>query len=228
MMETVLITGVSRGIGLGLARQFLERGFRVIGTYRGGPSSELVKLAGSANLSLVEVELTDESAIATLSASLANQPIDILINNAGVLGPENQSLAALDVAGWLHTFAVNSIAPLLVSRALLPNLALSANPRIATLSSQMGSLASTGTGMYAYRSSKAAVNKVMQTLSVELQEQGISVCLFHPGWVKTDMGGPNAEITVRTSAAGIADQISRLSMEDTGKFLTWDGEPLAW
>lgn len=228
MMETVLITGASRGIGLGLARQFLERGFRVIGTYRGSPSSELIKLSGSANLSLVEVELTDESAVAKLSASLAKQPIDILINNAGVLGPENQSLAALDVQGWLHTFAVNSIAPLLVSRALLPNLALSAHPRIATLSSQMGSLASTGTGMFAYRSSKAAVNKVMQVLSVELQEQGISVCLFHPGWVKTDMGGPNADISVRTSAAGIADQICRLSMDDTGKFLTWDGEQLDW
>jgi len=227
-METVLITGASRGIGLGLARQFLERGFRVIGTYRGSPSAELVTLSASANLSLVEVELTDEVAIAKLSASLANQPIDILINNAGVLGPENQSLAALDVEGWLHTFAVNSIAPLLVSRALLPNLALSAHPRIATLSSQMGSLASQGTGMFAYRSSKAAVNKVMQVLSVELQEQGISVCLFHPGWVKTDMGGPNAEITVRTSAAGIADQVCRLSMEDTGKFFTWDGEQLAW
>jgi NAD(P)-dependent dehydrogenase (short-subunit alcohol dehydrogenase family) len=227
-METVLITGASRGIGLELTRQFLHSGCNVISTYRTSPSSELSSLSSAGSLTLFDLEVTDSGSIAELANSLANAGIDILINNAGVIGPDAQALETVELDDWLHTFAVNAISPLLVSRALLGNLKKSSNPRIITISSQMGSLNRNGTGMYAYRSSKAAVNKVMQVLALELKTLGIIVCPIHPGWVKTDMGGPDADISVSESAAGIVDLVSKLTMKQSGKFFTWQGEEHPW
>ena len=227
-METVLITGASRGIGLELARQFLHLGFEVIATYRGSPSSALVSLSSSSSLTLVELEVTDNCSIKALKDVLVNTDIDILINNAGVIGPEEQSLEAIELDEWLHTFSVNAISPLMLSRALLANLKRTSNPRIITISSQMGALSRESTGMYAYRSSKAAVNKVMQVLALELKADGIIVCPIHPGWVKTDMGGQQAEISAAESASGIVDLVRKLSLGASGKFLTWQGEEHAW
>ena len=227
-METVLITGASRGIGLELCQQFLNCGFNVLATYRGSPSSALQTLAEAEQLTLYALEVLDQNSIDSLSAALREQPIDILINNAGVLGPDKQELDGLDVKGWLDTFAVNSIAPLTVSMALLENLKQADNARIITITSQMGSLNRQSTGKYAYRSSKAAANKVMQVLALELREFGITVCPVHPGWVKTDMGGEDADITVQTSAGGICELATQLTLERSGQFLTWEGNIHAW
>lgn len=227
-METVLITGASRGIGLELCQQFLNRGFNVLATYRGSSSTDLQALAEAERLSLYELEVLDQGSIDSLSAALHNQPIDILINNAGVLGPDKQELDGLDVKGWLDTFAVNSIAPLTISMALLENLKQASNGRIITITSQMGSLNRQSTGKYAYRSSKAAANKVMQVLSLELREFGITVCPVHPGWVKTDMGGEGADITAQASASGICELAAQLTLEQSGQFLTWQGTIHAW
>lgn len=227
-METVLITGASRGIGLELARQFLALGYRVIATYRGQPSAQLSRLLSNTSLSLHELEVTNETAIRRLAATLSNTTIDILINNAGVIGAADQSLDAIDSQEWLNTFAVNSIAPLMVSRAFLTHIEASPNPRIITVSSQMGALNSNSLGMYAYRSSKAAVNKVMQVLANELKPKGIIVCPIHPGWVKTDMGGDNADITVDESASGIIKLSRGLTLERSGTFYTWQGEEHVW
>tara|TARA_Y100000592_G_scaffold95396_1_gene161829 strand:+ start:478 stop:1194 length:717 start_codon:yes stop_codon:yes gene_type:complete len=227
-VETVLITGASRGIGLELTRQFLEQGYNVVSTYRNRASPELTALSKSASLNLYSLEVTDINSIAELANALSNLSIDVLINNAGVIGPDEQALETIELDGWMHTFAVNTIAPVMVSRALLGSLKKSSNPRIIAVSSQMGALSRQSTGMYAYRSSKAALNKAMQVLALELSDSGIIVCPIHPGWVKTDMGGPNADISVSQSAQGITNLVRNLKMKQSGKFLTWQGEEHAW
>lgn len=227
-METVLITGAARGIGLELTRQFLDLGYKVISTYRNQPSTALVELAESSNLSLVELEVTDSQAIENVASTLSDTPIDILINNAGVIGPDSQSRDTVEAEQWMHTLAVNTIAPLMISRAFIPQLKLSINPRIVTISSQMGLLSRNSTGMYAYRSSKAAINKVMQVLAVELKPEGIAVCPIHPGWVQTDMGGQSADISPQESATGIVKFARGLTMSQSGKFFTWEGEEQDW
>lgn len=227
-METVFITGASRGIGLELARQFLALGYQVIATYRNQPTQELKNLLTNQNLSLFELEVTSESSIQALVDSLNGRSIDILVNNAGIIGADDQAFETMDSKLWLNTFAVNSVAPLMISRALLSSLEKSETPRIITISSQMGSLSRESLGMYAYRSSKAAVNKVMQVLALELKEKGITVCPVHPGWVQTDMGGEQADISVVESAGGIVRLIQRITIEESGKFFTWEGTEHPW
>ncbi|TEW52847.1 SDR family oxidoreductase [Psychromonas algicola] len=227
-METVLITGASRGIGLELTKQFLDLNYKVISTYRVKPSLALDTLTSNKNLTLIELEVTNEDSISNLSRTLSGITIDILINNAGVIGPEQQSMAEIKQQDWLNTFATNSIAPLMVSHAVLPSIQAASKPRILTISSLMGSINSDSVGMYAYRSSKAAVNKVMKILSVELKDQGIAVCLIHPGWVQTDMGGQQADISVEESATGILEIACNLTMSQSGHFLTWQGNKLDW
>lgn len=227
-METVLITGSSRGIGLALTAQFLKQGHNVISTYRGQPSTQLSSLLSNKTLTLIELEVTDSHSIAALASELADTKIDILINNAGIIGPKEQSLEAIDPQEWMDTFAINTIAPLMVSRALLKQLKRSSAPRIITVSSQLGSLHLQGTDRLAYRTSKAAVNKMMQILALELKRDRITVCPIHPGWVKTDMGGDAADISVEECASGIVKLALGLTLEQTGKFLTWQGQEHAW
>lgn len=227
-METVLITGASRGIGLELSRQYAVRGDKVVATFRGTPSAALQSIANESNLVMCELEVTDADSIATLAETLANETLDIVINNAGIIGPERQNFKTINADEWLATFAVNTIAPFMLSRALLDNLRHADNPRLITVSSSMGALNEPGVGMYAYRSSKAALNKVMQLLAVELNRFEITVCPIDPGWVKTDMGGPQAALAVEESVAGIIKVISSLSFSDSGKFFTWEGEVRTW
>ncbi|MDD1793749.1 SDR family oxidoreductase [Enterovibrio makurazakiensis] len=228
-MNTVLITGAARGIGLELVKQFLESGSQVFATYRGNtPPASLTDLLSTNRLSLRPLEVTDQNSIDALTALLEGISIDIIINNAGIIGPQDQSYHNMDVKGWLETFEINTVAPLMVTNALLPNLAMSDSPRVITISSQMGSLEREAKGMIAYRSSKAAVNKVMQVLALELKEQNITVCPVHPGWVKTDMGGDNADISVQESARGILKLARNITIADTGKFFTWEGTEHPW
>jgi NAD(P)-dependent dehydrogenase (short-subunit alcohol dehydrogenase family) len=168
--------------------------------------------------------------VSALAEKLADSTIDILINNAGMGGPgfENQTLLAMDYDGWAETFAVNTMAPLRMLQAFLPNLKQSEAGKTATVTSQMGAMALDMTVAYAYCSSKAAVNKVMKLASVELVKDGISTCLLHPGWVQTDMGGPGADITAQESASGIINVIDGLNIENTGSFWKWNGEEHAW
>ena len=227
-METVLITGASRGIGLELTKKFLDLKYNVISTYRVKPSRELEALLKYESLSIVELEVTDEVSISHFKNHLLGIQVDILINNAGVKGADDQSMEEITQKDWLNTFAINSIAPLMISRAVLNNMENSARPRIITISSQMGALQSDSIGLYAYRSSKAAVNKVMKVLALELKDKSVAVCLIHPGWVATDMGGENADISAIDSASGIAKIAQELTMDDTGKFFTWEGNEHPW
>ncbi|WP_062269359.1 SDR family oxidoreductase [Endozoicomonas arenosclerae] len=228
-METVFITGANRGIGLELSRQFLASGRNVIAACRdANQATELRELAPSPQLELVDLEVTSQESLSQLAAKLDEKTIDIVINNAGVFGPFDTAVGFNDVQGWLDTFSVNTIAPMQVTSALLPNLKASDRPKVITVSSQMGSLHREEQGALAYRTSKAAVNKAMQILSMELDEHDIIVCPVHPGWVQTDMGGSEADITVAESVSGLIQVIDSLKKEDSGKFLTWKGEEHPW
>jgi NAD(P)-dependent dehydrogenase (short-subunit alcohol dehydrogenase family) len=167
--------------------------------------------------------------VAEFCARVGTDTVDVLINNAGIMGGDKQDFSNMDYAAWLHTLNVNTLGPFRLSAALLPNLKQARRPRIVTLSSQMGAFGlQMGTGSYAYRSSKSAVSKVMQVLAVELKGDGIIVIPVHPGWVQTDMGGARAAIPASKSAEGLCKLIDNLTMEHSGRFWKWDGTEHAW
>lgn len=139
-----------------------------------------------------------------------------------------QDLETLDFERWEHEFRVNTMGPMRLALGLLGNLRKGRDPRIVTISSQMGSMARPRGGAYAYRSTKAALNKAMQGLALDLADDGICVVVMHPGWVRTDMGGSGADITVEESANGIFSVVTGLKAADTGRFLKWDGSEHDW
>ena len=225
-MTTILITGANRGIGLELARQFASDNDKVLACCRNPQeASDLKALEG---IEVFQLDVTDGASVKALKADLGDTPIDILINNAGIMGGEHQSLTDMDYDSWAQAFLVNTISPFRVSISLLGNLRLSSNPKLVTITSQMGMLSRRSTGSYAYRSSKAAANKVFQVMAAELEVDGIIVCPVHPGWVRTDMGGPAASIGVEESAAGLVKVIAGLTIEESGRFFQYDGEELPW
>jgi len=230
-MATILITGANRGIGLALAEAFVGRGDRVIATVRKPEHLEGLAALMARAPDLIEVhrlEVTDRASIAALAERLAGRPIDVLINNAGIYGPERQSSLDMDFDGWLEVLKVNTLAPLAVAQALLPNLRLGSHPRILTVSSGMGSMAFHKSDAVAYRSSKAAVNKAMQCLATDLKGEGIAVGVCHPGWVKTDMGGAHADISPEMSATGLTRIVDRMNLSHAPEFLAWDGATIPW
>ncbi|MDC7785332.1 SDR family oxidoreductase [Rhodoplanes sp. TEM] len=229
-MTTFLITGASRGIGLGLVERLAARGDRVLACARDPAAPDLAALAGrhSDLITPHRLDVGDPDSVATLAAALDGQPIDVLINNAGIRGPDRQSALDMDFDGFAQALAINTLAPLRVAQALLPNLRRGERPRIVTVSSIMGQLTGGGAGDVAYRTSKAAVNKVMQGLAAELRPAGVTVVVVHPGWVKTDMGGKGAALTVAQSTRGLVALIDALTVEQTGGFYNHDGQPLEW
>jgi len=228
-METVLITGANRGIGLALTRRFARGGYKVIACCRRPESaSTLNEMGSSEHVSVCRLDVADEKSVSDLSDLLGTQTIDILINNAGVFGGDKQDLDNMDYAAWRDAMEVNTFAPLRVISALRRKLAGSPRPRVLTISSQMGSLTRKSKGSLVYRSSKAAVNKVMQVLALELQDEGIITCPVHPGWVRTEMGGSSADISPEESADGIFNLVQTLTMDHSGRFWTWNGQEHPW
>ena len=226
-MPTVLITGANRGIGLELAKQYAGDGWSVIATARDPKNADgLNALKG--DLRVEGLEVTDEKQIATLAKKLKGTAIDVLLNNAGML-TGYEPFGETDTASWLQTLHVNSIAPLKLTEALVEHVASSRQKKVASITSGMGSIGShASTGAYAYRSSKAALNMVMVTAANELRSRGISVAVISPGWVKTDMGGANATLDVKQSAAGIRKVIDKLNVGISGQFFNYSGENLPW
>jgi short-subunit dehydrogenase len=161
-----------------------------------------------------------------VSRKLEAEPIDVLINNAGIGGPDEQSATSMDFEGLEEAFRVNTMAPLRVATAFLPNVK-AAKGKIVTLSSQMGSNGASPDNL-AYRASKQAVNRLMRGLASELKPQGIPVLIVHPGWVKTDMGGEGAQLSPEESATQLLKLIDKFDIVSTGKFLAWNGKELAW
>lgn len=228
-METVLITGANRGIGLALSRRFVDGGYRVVACCRNPMTAEALNaLSGRGPISVNQLDVADDKSVSDLCSSLGRQVIDVLINNAGVMGGDRQGVTDMDYAAWRDAMEVNTFAPFRMTAALRDNLARAARPRVITISSQMGALSRKSKGSFAYRSSKAAVNKVMQVLALELQGEGVIACPVHPGWVRTDMGGGDADISVDESAAGIFNLVQKLTMNHSGRFWTWKGEEHPW
>ena len=233
LMTTILITGANRGIGLELTRRYLAAGNNVIATCRNPEESSLLtglrdQTQPAGQLECAKLEVTSADDVNQLTTTLTGRAIDVLINNAGVMGGDRQSLEDMDYDAWLNAFAINTIAPFRLIAALRENLRRAEHPRVITVSSQMGALSRTSKGSFAYRSSKAAVNKVMQVLALELEADGIICCPVHPGWVRTDMGGPQADISVEESAAGLIELIEGLTQSDSGRFWTYNGEEHSW
>jgi len=230
-MPSVLITGANRGIGLELVRSFAKDGWRVhAGCRQPDRADELREAAdGSAGAVVVHrLDVTDGLKVEGLARELADQAIDILLNNAGVYGPRT-GFGDTDENEWPPVLAVNTFGPLRMAEAFVEHVARSRRKLIVNISSTMGSIAeNTSGGSYIYRTSKAALNMISKTLSVDLAGRGIAVVALHPGWVKTDMGGPQARITTASSVQGLRRVIDGLTLKDSGRFFDYTGRALPW
>ncbi|MCG9660149.1 C-factor [Vibrio mediterranei] len=228
-MKTVFITGANRGIGLALTKRYLQSGYQVHATYRSACSAkELLSLEVSeSNLSTYCFDVTDYPTYPQLLAQLPN--LDIVINNAGYYGPKGYGFGNTDIDEWRKVLEINTIAPLKLVEALYPKIQKSTIRKIACLSSKVGSMTeNTSGGGYIYRSSKAALNSVVKSLSNDLSQEGITVLALHPGWVQTEMGGPNALISTTESASGLFKVIENANSNHSGQFINFDGQPLPW
>lgn len=222
---TVLITGANRGLGLEYARQFKAKGYAVIGTARNpGEAAELAAL----DVQVEALDVTDAASVAALAKRLDGVPIDVLINNAGIGDRDDTSILATDFAMFERTLAVNTLGPLRVTQALLPNLRAGGRKHIVNMSSRLGSITLNNGNYPAYRASKAALNQVNRNLSIELGKQGFVVVVVHPGWVRTEMGGAEAPLLPEESVRGLVKLIERLSASDNGRFYDYLGEELPW
>ncbi|WP_172296530.1 SDR family NAD(P)-dependent oxidoreductase [Pseudoruegeria sp. HB172150] len=214
---SILITGANRGIGRALFDGYRAAGRDVIGTSRSGaaPEGEWLPL-----------EVTDPQEHRALAARMAGRPVELLVCNAGVKLDDGQSLnAGYPAAMWADSFAVNVAGVFLTVQALLPNLRAADNPKIAIISSQLGSSERASGGLLIYRASKAASLNLGRNLAAELKEDGIAVGIYHPGWVATDLGSKGAPLTPEASATGLIARFDELDMTTTGCFLTWEGKP---
>ncbi len=228
---TVLITGANRGIGLALARGYAAEGWRVHACCRHPDRAKDLKALkeGSGDrVAIHRLDVTDGLMVAGLARVLAGEAIDVLINNAGVGGPRT-GFGETDYDRWQPVFAVNAFAPLCVAERFVEQVERGERKLIVNISSKMGSIAANAGGnSIVYRASKAALNQVSKCLSVALAPRGITVILFHPGWVSTDMGGYEAPVTPEDSAAGIRTVIAGVAAADNGCFFNYDGEELPW
>lgn len=230
-MATVLITGANRGLGLEFCRQYAEQGWHVIACSRNPDDAfDLNSLASQHHIQLEALDVSKFKQIDALSHKLADSPIDVLINNAGIYTDnESNGFGHLDYQAWTESLLTNTEAPVKMAEAFLPHIKKSDKKLIVNISSLMGSIADNDSGgSIFYRSSKAALNAAMKSLSIELKNQSVGVLIFHPGWVKTDMGGPNALINADQSVAGMRALIERFSLDQSGSFVKYDGTPMPW
>tara|TARA_B100001287_G_C22672174_1_gene525816 strand:- start:1712 stop:2386 length:675 start_codon:yes stop_codon:yes gene_type:complete len=224
-MTTILITGASRGLGLEFARQFYNEGCRVIATCRNPKDANALNAIGDIDVHALDV--TDDKNVATLADNLRGENIDILINNAGVIG-QRDGFGKLDYDIWAETMDTNVFGPMRVAEAFRDNVMNSEKKQMIFITSRMGSITEAVPNAYVYRSSKAALNMAVKCLSGELAEQGLIAVLFHPGHVQTDMGGQAAPVTPQKSIEGMKNQIVGLTRDDNGRFLSYDGHQIPW
>jgi NAD(P)-dependent dehydrogenase (short-subunit alcohol dehydrogenase family) len=227
--RTVLITGANRGLGLEFARQYRAAGWQVIATARQPEAAEDLKALGE-GVRIVPLDVTKPESVAALKASLGHQPIDLLINNAGQgVGLKGGSLAELKIEEFESVVEVNTLGPVRVTQALLPNLRAGKGKMIVGISSGLGSIAENREGgFYGYRESKAALDMFLRSLAAELKPDGFICVSLIPGWVKTDMGGPNAPLTPEESVTGMRKVLDGLKPENTGQFWSYKGSQVPW
>lgn len=223
----MIVTGASRGIGLEMCRVLATRGDRVIATAR-ATTPALAELASAHGVEVMELEVTDAGSINALAKRLSGRPIDALINNAGVSSTA-KSITELTMEELQRVFAINASAPMLVAAALLPNLRLGARKVVMNISSQLASIANNkGGSTYPYRASKTALNQLTVCMANELRADGFCCVCVHPGWVKTDMGGPNAPLLPPESAGYLIRLLDGLTPAKSGAFLNYDGAAMPW
>ncbi len=224
-MATVLIIGASRGIGLEFARQYAADGARVVATVRRAEDTARLRELGAKPLLL---DVVDEATVAEFGVQLHGEKIDVAIYNAGVYGPRTSAIdtpGGLDFDAVMHT---NVRAPMQLIPQLVPGLA-AAGGKLALISSRMGSISlMSSTSGWLYRASKAAANSALRAMSLELGPHGIVCIAFHPGWVRTEMGGAGADIDAATSVAGMRRVLASANASQNGKFLNFNGEQLSW
>jgi NAD(P)-dependent dehydrogenase (short-subunit alcohol dehydrogenase family) len=239
-MPTALITGTNRGIGLELARQLSQRGWKVFATCRDPDRAEALRRLATESPQAIEIhalDTADSKSIAALSGAIGNQPIDLLICNAGVsrmkqaliTGAEGQRIQDADDALWFEVFRTNTIGPLRVAAAFADRVAASERRLMAFISSHMSVVARNKNGAsYMYRSSKAALNIIIKNLSIELAPRGVTCIVLHPGWVRTDMGGPGADVTPEESVSGMLQVLLDAKLPKQLQFLDFRGEVVPW
>lgn len=233
MIKTALITGSNRGIGLEFTRQYAAEGWRVLACCRHPEKSDALNKLAAQYPELIKVyalDVADHAQIEHLAQVLAEESIDQLISNAGIYpGSDSIGFGNTDYEEWMQAFRINTMAPLKMAEAFATQIGRSRKKTIITISSKMGSIADNSSGgNYLYRSSKTAVNMVMKSLAIDLKRAGITAVVFNPGWVKTDMGGPNAMISTEQSVSGMRHVISGLTLADSGKFFGYDGQVILW
>ena len=226
-MHTVLITGANRGLGLEMAKQYSADGWQVIACCRDPEQADALRKL-SKDIKILQLDVSDTHSIKELVHHVGNQPIDILLNNAGVL-PIEQGFGTVGAELLIDTFKINAVAPFILAEGLFKNVAASSLKVIANMSSVMGSIDQNSSGgSYAYRSTKAALNAITKSMAVDLKPHGIKIVVLHPGWVQTDMGGPNATLTPADSVNSIRKLLAKLSPADSGTFMRYDGSKLTW
>ena len=230
--STYFITGCNRGLGLEFVQQLLARGQRVIATCRDiATATDLTALTlkHSGQLSLVEMDVSDEASMREAVALLNDEAIDVFINNAGMYGPRDANFGNVDGPAMAEVLYTNAVAPVLLTQLLIDNVRKGSGKKLVYVSSKMGSIADNGRGgSYIYRSSKTALNSVVKSLALDLAPEGIATATLHPGWVRTDMGGPNGLIDAPESVSGMLNVIDGLSVANTGEFFSYDGSTIAW
>jgi NAD(P)-dependent dehydrogenase (short-subunit alcohol dehydrogenase family) len=223
--RTVLITGANRGLGLEFARQYSAAGWNVIGTARRPKEAEDLT---ALRVRVMQLDVTDQESVDRLAHGLDEKPIDLLINNAGIF-PMAATIPEIDFADVVRTLEVNTVGPMRVTQALLPNLRLGQARMIVNITSNLGSITDNANGsFYGYRESKAALNMFTRSLAAELRDEGFTCIVMNPGWVQTDLGGPNAPLKAPDSISGMRAVISRLTPADSGTFWTHEGKRMPW
>jgi NAD(P)-dependent dehydrogenase (short-subunit alcohol dehydrogenase family) len=231
-MPSILITGANRGLGLEFCKQYAADGWRIFACCRQPEHAlQLQTLAKQYHqLSIHQLDVSNFQQIDELAQQLGSETIDILLNNAGIYGDKtDDEFGALDYELWLQTLRTNTLAPVKLAEAFLPQLLKSERKLIVAITSLMGSMTDNNSGgSILYRSSKAGLNAAMKSLSIDLQPQHIAVLILHPGWVRTDMGGNAAPSSAEESISGMRQVIDGFSLEKTGSFLNFKGQALPW
>jgi NAD(P)-dependent dehydrogenase (short-subunit alcohol dehydrogenase family) len=224
-MTTVMITGTNRGLGLEFVRQYKADGAYVIACCRHPAHADSLNRLG---VRVMELDISDPTSIAVLATTLKGSPIDILVSNAGIWGPEAQSADTCNPDAVIETLRVNAVAPFRLAQAFKSNLQAGRDRKLAVLTSKMGSISDSSGSAIAYRASKAALNMIMHTVAKDWARDGILVGILHPGWVRTDMGGPNAPLDAKTAVTGLRARIAELSAQTSGHFLDYSGKEIDW
>jgi NAD(P)-dependent dehydrogenase (short-subunit alcohol dehydrogenase family) len=235
MPETVLVAGANRGIGLAVVKIYLAKGDKVFAACRKPREAEALKdlkKANPKNLEIIRLDVNSDSSVkaAAKAVSSKTKSIDTLLNVAGILPrPNDAKLKDLDLRQFGEAFETNAVGPVRVSRAFLPLLRRAKNPRVVNVSSDAGSISQKNWGgNYAYGASKAALNMITRTFAFEFKPEKIVSVAIHPGWVQTDMGGPDAHLTPEQSAAPLVKTVKKLRFKDTAKFMFIDGKEMKW